>query len=195
MQDKSTKSRVPTAPALRVLPGGATPHGDANSCHPQDFDAVFRRYAPYVGSIALKILGRDEDVDDVVQEVFCVAHRSLGRLRDPRALKGWLARIAVRRARRRLERSWWRRWAPEPSPGDCGALVDPRATPEQRAEVATIYAILQRMPAPQRIAWVLRHVEGEELAQVATLCGCSLSTAQRRLRAADSFLERALRDD
>src|SRR5262245_61741152 len=69
---------------------------------PMDVDALFRRYAPYVAVIAHRLLGRDDEVDDTVQEVFIAAYRGLGAIRDPNAVKGWLARVAVRSARRRL---------------------------------------------------------------------------------------------
>jgi RNA polymerase sigma-70 factor, ECF subfamily len=36
-----------------------------------------------------------------------------------------------------------------------------------------------------RIAWMLRRVEGLPLAEVATLCDCSLATAKRRITDAD----------
>jgi RNA polymerase sigma-70 factor (ECF subfamily) len=36
-----------------------------------------------------------------------------------------------------------------------------------------------------RIAWTLRMVEGLELAEVASACGCSLATAKRRIAAAE----------
>ena len=69
-----------------------------------DFDALFHRFAPYVATIGLRILGRDGEVDDLVQEVFFEAHRGLESLRSPDAVKGWLARICVRKATRRLKR-------------------------------------------------------------------------------------------
>jgi len=34
---------------------------------PVDFDRVFREYAAYVAAIGLKIMGRDDDLDDLVQ--------------------------------------------------------------------------------------------------------------------------------
>src|SRR4051794_28489273 len=69
-----------------------------------DLDALFRRYAPYVAAVAHRLLGRDDDVDDTVQEVFLAAVRGLKAVRDPNAVKAWLARIAVRVARRKLRK-------------------------------------------------------------------------------------------
>ena len=64
--------------------------------------------------------------------------------------------------------------------------MDPKATPEERAQIVRAYQLLEKLPADERIAWVLRYLEGETLEETARLCGCSLSTVQRRLRAAAS---------
>src|SRR5690349_13223704 len=47
-----------------------------------DLDGLFRRYAPYVAAIAHRLLGRDEDVDDTIQEVFVAAVRGVHAVRD-----------------------------------------------------------------------------------------------------------------
>jgi len=155
-----------------------------------DFDAVFRRYAPYVGAIVARLVGRADDVDDIVQDVFFQAHRGLHTLRDPEAVRPWLTRIAVRRSRRWLRRHWHVRFFASDTADDFDNLADPSASPEQRAEISRIYRELRKMPADQRVVWVLRTVEGETLESIATLVGCSLSTVQRRLRAAQAMMER-----
>ena len=169
----------PTTAAHRL----ATPADPASL--PLRFDDVFRRYAPYVGALALRLLGRPADVDDVVQDVFIQAHRDLARLRDPAALRPWLRRITVRRARRWLRKRWVRRWARESDVDAHTDLVDASASPEERAEIARIYRVLDGMPRDERLVWVLRFVEGETLESIAALLGASVSTVQRRLRAAE----------
>jgi RNA polymerase sigma-70 factor (ECF subfamily) len=187
---------VSPGPALRVLSGGAAPRGDPSGADaPFDFDGLFRRYAPYVGAIAIRILGRNDEVDDLVQDVFIDAYRGLGGLREPNAVKAWLARVTVRRAHRQLQRHWWRRLLHRQDPGDYSDLADPGATPEQCAEVASAYRLLERLPVRTRIVWVLRQVQGETLERIAELCGCSLSTVQRRLRAAETFMQQAGEND
>ena len=156
---------------------------------PLRFDDVFRRYAPYVGAIVLQLIGRPGYVDDVVQDVFIQAHRGLSKLRDPAAVRPWLRRIAVRRARRWLRKRWVRRWFGESDVDMQAELVDSSASPEERAQIAHIYRMLDRMPRDERIIWVLRVVEGETLESIADLLSCSVSTVQRRLRAAESAME------
>jgi len=193
---------VASGPALRVLPalpgaGASSPErrsaAQAEPPGAASFDEVFRQYAPYVGALVLKLIGRPGDVDDVVQDVFIEAHRSLSRLRDPAALRAWLRRITVRRARRWLRKRWVRRRARESDVDGHLDLADASASPEQRAELARLYRMLDRMPRDERLVWILKFAEGETLESMAALLGISVSTVQRRLRAAEALAESLLR--
>lgn len=152
---------------------------------------VYRTYSRYVASLAYRILGRDSEVEDVVQDVFLAAATGLSRLREPGALKGWLASATVNIASRRLRR---RRllavFGFDGTPDE--EVVAPGASPEQRVLLGQIYLTLEDLPVNDRVAWVLRHVEGESLDEVAALTGCSLATAKRRIAAAQQAIERAL---
>ncbi|HEX4334497.1 MAG TPA: sigma-70 family RNA polymerase sigma factor [Polyangiaceae bacterium] len=181
----SAADRKPPRPGyshLRVVDGSASVDERL------DFDSMFRRYSPYVASVGVRLLGRDDEVDDLIQDVFLEAHRGLSSVRDPGAIKGWLARICVRRAVRRLRRRKLRAWLSfeslvyEPA----SAAID--ASPETRAEVTRLYYELEKLPALVRAAWVLRHLEGQSLDDIAAACTCSKSTVQRRLRSADAVL-------
>jgi RNA polymerase sigma-70 factor (ECF subfamily) len=159
-----------------------------------DLDSLFRRYAPYVAAVAHRLLGRDEDVDDTVQEVFLAAVRGLSSIRDPGAVKGWLARVAVRSARRRLQKRRLRAFFGFDDTAAYESVADRGASPEQRALLERVYRVLDGMSANERIAWSLRHIEGEPLDGVATLCGCSLATAKRRIASAARVIEEAFSD-
>ncbi len=183
-------SAVP--PRLRlVTPPSAEPAGDVA---PADLDGAFRGYARYVGHIAFRILGRPDDVDDVVQDVFLDAHERIGTLRDPGALKGFLATLAVRKSVRALKRRRMRRFFGFDEGFDYTQIADANASPHERALVAEVYRILDELPAEQRSAWILRNVQGEKIEQVAELCGCSLATAKRRIAAAHAALYGELSD-
>jgi len=162
--------------------------------HALDLDSLFRRYAPYVAAIAHRLLGREEDVDDTIQEVFVAAVRGVHAVRDPAAIRGWLARVTVRVARQRLRRRRARVFLGLDEPVVYDSVIDKSASAEQRALVARVYKILDGIPANERIAWSLRHIEGEPLESVASLAGCSLATAKRRIAAAAARLEEAFGD-
>lgn len=179
---------APSRPALRLVGAGAP--ADLPDVDPRDFDGVFRRYSPYVARVALRLMGHDSEVDDLVQDVFLEAHRGLQSLRDGSALRAWLARICVRKATRRLRRRRLLSLLSLEVVAEHDLPFDESASAEQRAEVAKLYRALDRLPAEERVAWLLRFVEGESLDDMVTLCGCSKSTVQRRLRSAQALLAR-----
>jgi len=155
-------------------------------------DEFFRRYAPYVAKIGHRLLGRSEDVDDLVQDVFLAAHKGIRQLRDPDAIRGWLATVAVRTARRRLRTRRLRGAVGLDDECDYGDIASGEASPEQRAILASVYQVLDGLPVNQRLAWTLRYIEGERLERVAELCGCSLATAKRRIKAAHDVIREAV---
>ena len=166
---------------------------DAEPIDTHDLDALFRRFAPYVARVAMRVLGTQSDVDDLVQDVFLDAHRGLRSLREAHAVKGWLATVTVRKARRRLRRQRVLALIGLDAPLDPDLAADPRQSPEERALVASAYRVLDSVSADARIAWVLRIIEGEPLERVAELCGTSRATAHRRVREAQDALEGAFR--
>jgi RNA polymerase sigma-70 factor, ECF subfamily len=170
-------------PGLRLAGGGEVPAVDVSN-----FDAVFRRFAPYVATVARRLLGDEAEVEDVVQDVFVEAHHGLSRVRDAGAVRGWLGRICVRRCVRRIRRQkLWRMLSLESSP-DYAEIATPGASPEQAALVANVYRLLEDVGALERVIWILKFVEGESLDEVAMLCACSKSTVQRKLRTAEACL-------
>lgn len=179
----------PERPALHVI---ASFGAETDMSSALDPSVAFRRHAGYVAAIAHRLLGRDDEVDDTVQEVFVAAVRGLSSIRNPAAVRAWLGRVTVRVARRRLRQRRWRALLGIDQAIDYETVADAAASPEQRLLIGRVYGALDRMPSSLRIAWTLRYVEGEQLEQVAALSGCSLATAKRRIAAARRRLEEEL---
>jgi len=145
-----------------------------------------------VNGMAFRLMGRDADVDDLVQDAFVIAFGHLHRLEDPQAFSAWLGSIVVRTAgkviRRRvlLEKLGLRRSAPV----DLDAVAARACGPDVAAELRRLYARLERLPAEQRIAFLLRRVEQMELEEIARATGVSLATTKRRIAAAQQAIER-----
>jgi RNA polymerase sigma-70 factor (ECF subfamily) len=176
-------------------PSGIAPALDEFSDHvvtEPGLDALYARYAPYVAAIATRILGRRAEVEDVVQEVFALAVGGLRRREDHREIKSWLATVTVRRSVHQLRlRAIWSVFdlADETS---YDTLADPTSDSQERELVSDVYRALDRLPPRQRVPWVLRHIEGQSLEQVAELCGCSLATAKRRIASAHERIRKHL---
>ncbi len=164
--------------------------------HPGAKAALFERYAPYVERLITHVIGFDQELSDILQEVFLQALKRVHALENPRALKAWLAQVTTSTARRTLRtrkrRAWLRlfvdpdeetRWERPAAGSDEGVLRALRA----------VYAVLDELPADERIVFALRFVESMELGEIAVACGVSRSTVQRRLQRAQRRFATAAR--
>lgn len=154
------------------------------------FEAVFRTHVQFVERVALRVLGRRSEVDDVVQDVFVTVLDRLGELREPKAVRGWLAVITARTAHRRLRSRRMKIWLGIDGDYDYTQLADPAATAQDRVLITQLYRALDQLPASHRLAWTLRHIEGLELDEVARACKCSRATTKRWIAAADALLRK-----
>jgi RNA polymerase sigma-70 factor (ECF subfamily) len=173
-------------PPLTLVPA----QRGAPEARAEGLDDAFRNYAAYVATIGIRILGNDDEVDDLVQDVFIEAARGLRQVREAGAVKGWLGTIAVRVASRRLKRRRLRRFLGLSEEQEAPAW--PGASPEQSAAIAHVYRLLDQVPARHRAAWILRVVEGEPIDEVARLCDCSRATVKRWIQAVQERVERSL---
>jgi RNA polymerase sigma-70 factor, ECF subfamily len=156
-------------------------------------EQAFRAHAPQVANMALRILGRREEADDLVQDVFMKAGRWLSKLDDPSAARAWLLKVTVRLAWRRLRMRRWRSALGFDDSYDYAEVASTaRLSPEDSAFLAEVYRILDQMPARERLAWSLRHVDGERLEDVAEQCACSLATAKRWIASAQERLHKEI---
>jgi RNA polymerase sigma-70 factor (ECF subfamily) len=149
----------------------------------------FDRTADDIERLLYRILGPDSEIGDLLQEVFLIALSSIGQLREPEALRGWLRGIAVRRARKCILRRQRWRFIQLFAPSDLPEREAPVPSAEVSEALRCTYAVLEQLPPDERVAFALRHVDGLELTAVAQACGVSLATIKRRLaRAQRTFV-------
>jgi RNA polymerase sigma-70 factor (ECF subfamily) len=156
--------------------------------------ALFDRHSNDVERILYRILGPDPEARDLLHDVFVVALHSIGQLRDPRMLGGWLRGITVNKARKHIVRRQRWRFIQLFAPADVPERAAPQASEEVSAALRCTYQVLEQLPADERVAFALRFVDGMELTAVAEACDVSLATIKRRLtRAQASFTALASR--
>lgn len=151
-------------------------------------EMLYRRHAGRLLALSTRLLANRGDAEEVVQDTFITGFAQLSTLRDPNAVGAWLGQIAVSLVRRRIRRArLLRRLGLDRGADDATLemLGDPGLSPEDRTDLALVDRALSGASAVCRIAWMLRRVEGLPLAEVATLCDCSLATAKRRITEAD----------
>ena len=151
------------------------------------------RFSAFVGEhrdravgLAWRLLGSEASAaaEDVAQEAFVRAYRSLDRFRGEAALSTWFYRILVNEVNRYLRWRWVRdRFAAGSSEEPTGPTPEDASDPVLRKRVSRA---LESLPHGQREAFVLVHLEGFTVREAAELSGKATGTIK-------SHLHRALR--
>jgi RNA polymerase sigma-70 factor, ECF subfamily len=161
----------------------------------QRLDDLFKEHSAYVARLAYRMMGRDVEIDDIVQDVFVLLLRHIRRIRHANAVRAWLATTTVRLTRRRLRMKRLRLLLGLGDDVGLAEVRDSGSSPEDRAAFRAVHMALEGVGVNARIAWSLRYLEQERIEDVARLCGCSKRTAKRRIAHAQRAVKAALGHD
>jgi RNA polymerase sigma-70 factor (ECF subfamily) len=157
------------------------------------FESLMRRHERLVLVTALRLLGNLADAQDVAQEVFLRLYRNLGKVEAAQNITGWLYKVTVN-----LCRDQYRR---RPVTEELFDVASSAPTPHQELDAAERRRVLEmslrRLPETERMALVLRDLEGLSTAEVAGILGVKEVTvrsqvSKARLKMKD-FVERYFR--
>ncbi|SBV37305.1 RNA polymerase sigma factor [uncultured Stenotrophomonas sp.] len=166
------------------------------------FEAIMRRHNRMLFRTARSIVKDDAEAEDVVQEAYLAAWRSLGRYRAESRLSTWLVRIAVNEALRRQRRKSAQIIPLEavmthPDPGTRAFLADePGREPEQLAMRTQMRRLMEKridlLPNAFRTVFMLRAVEEMSVEEVAQILEIPEATVRTRLFRARGLLREGL---
>lgn len=152
-------------------------------------DRYYDRYARF----ATHMLGSAEDAEEALQDSFLRAYRSLGRYEDRERFGAWLFRILVNRCRTTAVRRRSREKTFVNNDGLLlGASEDHSADNDAWREELD-HALVQ-LPAEQREAFLLKHVEELSYEEMAELTGVGVSALKMRVKRACERLRGLLRE-
>ncbi len=169
-------------------------------CQQGDLDAfgqIYARYERVVYRYAYHMLGDPDDADDVKQDTFLKAYRTLPGFRGECSLLTWLLKVAGNLCRdrhktrtRRGEIALLPEMAAElPDMSDLGG--DPARLLERKDLHQSLYRVLAALPEGQKELIVLRDVQGLSYQQIADVLNCSVASVKLRLfRARRGFRDR-----
>jgi RNA polymerase sigma-70 factor (ECF subfamily) len=138
------------------------------------------------------------DTDDVVQEVFVVAHRKLPEFEGRAQVKTWLLKILIRvvrfyfRTQRRKPGHHPNETLTEMADLADGEAVSPVAAAERAEAVRILDRLLDGMDPEKREVFVLAEIEKMSAVEIADVLGENLNTIYSRLRVARQDFQRAL---
>jgi RNA polymerase sigma-70 factor (ECF subfamily) len=154
--------------------------------------ALVERYSAMVERLLRRVLGHDQEIEDLVQDALCTVLMSIHQVRDGAAVKGWVAQIAIHTAHRAIRKRRLYRWLLFWYPKGNEEVESPVGS---RDALRRVYLALEELPPDERVPFALRFIDEMPLEDVAAACNVSLATIKRRLsRAERKFLAIAKRD-
>lgn len=160
------------------------------------FDRLVGLHLPRVWAVVARIVRNREDAEDVVQETFLTAHRSLGEFRGDAAFSTWLHRIAVTRALNHLNRSSVRlARVSEPIDGEgvpelaASESTTPLRVLESKELLRRLAECLEKLPGAWKAVVALRDAEELSYEEIARILGIELGTVRSRLARARGSLK------
>ncbi len=160
--------------------------GDARA-----FADIVRHYEPRLRALAYRLLEDRDLTDDVLQEAFVRAFKSLGRFRGDSSFGTWLYRITYNACIDELRR---RRKVVPLFDRETSDDTDTRSGPEETAiERGDLVAALASLPPDLRAAVILVDADGLDYAAAGEVLGVPAGTVGSRLNRARAVLRLALR--
>jgi RNA polymerase sigma-70 factor (ECF subfamily) len=155
------------------------------------FTALFYQTYRYAFSQVATLLTADEDIRDVLQEVYTRVYTGLPRLREPAAFLSWLGTIARNCALTQRAKN-------QSDPLSTALYVDGEedvflAAETPREPVLDIRAVLEALPREQAQLLVLVYYDGLKLSEIARLQNLPASTVRSRFAVAKRALQKALK--
>jgi len=179
-------------PSQPPLDPGEGPIDAARSGDREAQEELLRRHFARVHATAFRLVGNPEDAEDLAQECFVRAFRSLHHYRGQGSFAGWLRRILVHLAQDRFRRQG-KRPEVELLELDHAGGREPHAELEDRELGRVLADSLQALAASLRTALLLRTREGLEYEEIAELTGVTAETVRTRVMKARKILNRLLR--
>jgi len=141
---------------------------------------IWHRHSPAVRRMLQRSLGPDQEIEDLLQDVFMGFAKSASKLADASVLRSYLVGIAFRTAAMEIRRRKVRRWVSLTRTGEVpDAPVSLSGEPDDRRALRALYQILDTLSARERLVFVARHVEGMQIEEAAAALDISKATAWR----------------
>ncbi|MBW8060353.1 MAG: sigma-70 family RNA polymerase sigma factor [Solirubrobacterales bacterium] len=172
--------------------------GRAQSGDRLAFEELVRRHADRLYAVILRFLADGREAEDVTQEAFLRAWRSIGRFKGRSQFFTWLYRIGLNEAKRRAARL--------PPPGKLTSLdehphveaPDWREAPETRAAEGELRSVLESavraLDPDYRAPLILRDVEGLSTREAAEIMNLGEAAFKSRLHRARLAVREAIDD-
>ena len=149
------------------------------------FEQLIMRYERRVFTLAMKLLGSTDDAQDAAQEVFLRVFKYIHRFDIRRSIEPWLMQMTVNVCRN-IGGNRQRRWNMFPEIVESEIAVadetrGPDAGLDEEQERQLLWKALDSLPEKERLAVILRDIDGLKTSEVAEILGSSETTVRSQV--------------
>ena len=157
----------------------------------QAFEMLVMKYQRKLARVIARLVRNGAELDEVTQEAFIKAYRSLPSFRGESAFYTWLYRIAINCAKNYLVAR--KRQLPalsdlnndDADAADASELVADFSTPETELEnkqiIESVNQTLEGLPSEIATAITLREIQGLSYEEIADIMDCPIGTVRSRI--------------
>lgn len=156
---------------------------------------LFDRERRRVHATLFRVLGSNQHIDDLLQEVFLAVFRGLSTFRGEAALSTWIDRCAVRAAFAYVRSKRARHHLELVAEDVSGDIPSPERRTLAREAASHLYEALEALEPKQRLAFSLFAIDDRSLSEVATLMEATVMATKARVWRARRYLEKRARVD
>jgi RNA polymerase sigma-70 factor (ECF subfamily) len=164
------------------------------------FSVLVDRYKDRAFALACRLLGNREEAEEILQDAFVKAYRSLADFRGESRFGTWFYRIVYNACMTRVSRRHGGAASlddPETTGGEWTIASDDRdalETIEREERCEILDAELQKLPEKFRAVLVLFYVQGQKYEEIASILNLPLSTVKTHLFRARALLRNRVLD-
>jgi RNA polymerase sigma-70 factor (ECF subfamily) len=159
-------------------------------------ELLYEKYARQVYNLALQYVQNVNDAEEITQDVFLAAHKSLDKFRAEANYGTWIYRITINKsldflkAKKRKKRFFW--FTDELNENDSIEFNHPGVLMENQEETAFIFSCINELPDNQKTALILNKIEQLHIAEIAGIMEVSVKAVESLVQRAKANLSKKI---
>ena len=154
------------------------------SGHPEEYARVVEKYSKPIYNLVIRLIGQNQDTNDLTQEIFIKVFESLARFDQDKRFFPWLYTVAlnvIRNYKKKTKKESTLKSENQDTDTASQALSRPDLIVSRKQQAERLNQHIQGLPESLQEAIVLRYYQDCSFKEIADVLGVSLSAAKMRV--------------
>lgn len=157
----------------------------------QEFEKIYEKYKVLLYRVAFTYLKNNEDVQDVLQEVFIKRYNCKTTFRDDEHEKSWMIRVTINLSKD-IVKSFWKRNIGSIEDSNFNHAMSLWKFSENEKE---LFKQVMSLPEKNKMTIYLYYYEGYSCKEISKILKCSESAVKMRLKKGRELLKLSIKEE